>query len=768
MIESIRKNKKLVIIIWLFMLLGFVILVMFNNKSSLKVIKQVELTSGRRSYENKEEGAWNLTKTAKWIEFRKARIEFNFDSIAKKNIDFNSITTAREAYGNQDILLVIDTSSGMNGKKLESVKSAIKKLIENKFSKSNDNRIGIISFNTDSEIILNLTNNKDELISKIDSLTASGSVNYYKALVNVESILKNYEPEYVDGFIVLFITSGYPNQDTPLEVGEYSIIKDKYSYTKIKGIQYEMGDYILEPITKVSDNQYVADMSNLENVLIDASNNSDYFEKVEITDYIHDDFRVDSVDDIIPSVGTVKLEDDNGRQKVIWTIPSDTLKTGMSANLTIDVILQEESYDKEYVITNEKEEITVKLSDEESETQKTTIRPTLKNASKVIYHGNSPSDCTLSGVPGKKYYAPLEPVTIEEKATCSGYVFKNWNIDNENVSMINKNTFIMPDEDVSLTAKWGKFNLSKSMEGEVAPKLTGAEYLINNSNSTEITNYEDGDSGEMYTFTHTVNGNIVSESRYIGEGPNNYVYFNCMDDDIDTCEIWRIIGTFDVERTDPEDSSKTITETRIKIVRGNLLAKTSAWNSNSVNDWSDASLQTYLNGDYYNSLSQTAQSQIENAIYYLGGRTLDATTHYGSAEDMYVWERGTTVYSGRPTEWEGKVALMYPSDLYMVYVNGSGSRCYNDPYYGYCYMSDAARGWIFNSNTFEGSTSRQITWLLSPYPGSANSAFMVNSYGNMFSDTIGYPRGIRPVVYLKSDIKIATGTGKYDDPYVLE
>ena len=29
---------------------------------------------------------------------------------------------------------------------------------------------------------------------------------------------------------------------------------------------------------------------------------------------------------------------------------------------------------------------------------------------------------------------------------------------------------------------------------------------------------------------------------------------------------------------------------------------------------------------------------------------------------MYVNERGTTVYSGRPTEWTGKVALIYPSD----------------------------------------------------------------------------------------------------------
>ena len=61
--------------------------------------------------------------------------------------------------------------------------------------------------------------------------------------------------------------------------------------------------------------------------------------------------------------------------------------------------------------------------------------------------------------------------------------------------------------------------------------------------------------------------------RYRGENPNNYVYFNCEDtyndisygeDNYDyenACEVWRIIGVFDV------DNGKGNVEKRVKLVR---------------------------------------------------------------------------------------------------------------------------------------------------------------------------------------------------------
>ena len=284
---------------------------------------------------------------------------------------------------------------------------------------------------------------------------------------------------------------------------------------------------------------------------------------------------------------------------------------------------------------------------------------------------------------------------------------------------------------------WGVDIANSSMK-----PITAREF-ISKANPVSVTNYTDGDIHEMYTFEHeaTEQTPAQTEYRYIGDNPNNYVYFNCDSLDIqnsNTCEVWRIIGTFDVERTDPTDSSNTITETRMKLVRGSDFETTMQWdNRNSEryssgnygkNDWNGSVMNTYLNGDYYNSLSATAQSQIDNAIYYLGGREYNSTTQYGSTEDIYTWERGTTVYNDtRPTSWEGKVALMYPSDQYMTYAKGVDDNCYNNP--NQCASwgwpgGDPTKGWIHNTNKLEGSTGQQRTWFLSPDSGDSGNVLV--------------------------------------------
>ncbi len=51
-----------------------------------------------------------------------------------------------------------------------------------------------------------------------------------------------------------------------------------------------MGTDILDPIKKVSDSQYVADMKNLNNVLFDASVSPQTYKSFTITDYIDDTY----------------------------------------------------------------------------------------------------------------------------------------------------------------------------------------------------------------------------------------------------------------------------------------------------------------------------------------------------------------------------------------------------------------------------------------------------------------------------------------------
>ena len=68
--------------------------------------------------------------------------------------------------------------------------------------------------------------------------------------------------------------------------------------------------------------------------------------------------------------------------------------------------------------------------------------------------------------------------------------------------------------------------------------------------------------------------------------------------------------------------------------------------------------------------------------------------------------------------------------------------------------------WLFNG-------AKQ--WTLSPYSGDALSVFDVRSGGDVNATNAYYTLGVRPVLFLKSDIVIAGGTGEsIEKAYTLE
>ena len=100
--------------------------------------------------------------------------------------------------------------------------------------------------------------------------------------------------------------------------------------------------------------------------------------------------------------------------------------------------------------------------------------------------------------------------------------------------------------------------------------------------------YEDNQ--DILAYDGTTDNNL----RYIGENPNNYVYFNCSNysnPSSSTCELWRIIGVFD-ENTHGVSGQKLV-----KLIRNDSLGNME-WDSGNDTDWSTASLQETLNGAY--------------------------------------------------------------------------------------------------------------------------------------------------------------------------
>ena len=258
--------------------------------------------------------------------------------------------------------------------------------------------------------------------------------------------------------------------------------------------------------------------------------------------------------------------------------------------------------------------------------------------------------------------------------------------------------------------------------------------------------------------------------RYIGANPNNYVYFNCSDysnQSDSTCEKWRIIGVF--KNMTKEDGSK---EDLVKIIRDDSLGEI-AWDSNNVNDWSTASLQKILNGEYYNGTYATGafkndstRNAIESVVWNLGGTATYNSSSIGLASHWYGYERGTTVYSGSPTTWPGRIALMYPSDYgYATSGNSTTDRaaCLAKELYNWdgSDVSDCKN----NDYLFKSSYPQ---WTLAPYSSVSNGTFGVGSPGYVANYRANYVYFVRPVAFLKSNISITdVGNGTSESPYQL-
>ena len=256
--------------------------------------------------------------------------------------------------------------------------------------------------------------------------------------------------------------------------------------------------------------------------------------------------------------------------------------------------------------------------------------------------------------------------------------------------------------------------------------------------------------------------------RYIGANPNNYVYFNCSDysnQSDSTCEKWRIIGVF--KNMTKEDGSK---EDLVKIIRDDSLGII-AWASSNVNDWSKASLQTTLNGDYYNGTyatgalkNDTTRNAIESVVWNLGGSSafMDVT-----ASMFYERERGTTVYTDRPTTWTGKIALMYPSDYGYATAGGTTTNresCLAKELYNWdgSGVSDCKN----NDYLFKSAYTQ---WTLAPNLSRSNRAFYVRSGGYVDNLDVFNTYAVRPAAYLKSSISLSSvGDGSSTSPYQLK
>ena len=424
-----------------------------------EAVASVEIVDA--NYDNP--GTWHIDKSAKWTGSGTAKVTFDLSSVMKTGEN------------KKDVILVLDISGSMSGDKMEKMRSDAKELIRYLLSDSS-NRIALITFEDTATIVSEFSNDMNDLLEKMDALTVTGSTNYNAALLNVDQIMSGYQKEENRDVVTLFLTDGYPNIDTPNQVGTYAVLKDKYPYMAVNGVQYEMGTEIVDDIKDITDAQWTADQSTLHNVLFDASVSPLVYETFTITDYIHPDyFYINSVNDIKVSLGTVSLEEENGVQKVIWNLDG-LYMTGGDATMEINLTMKEQYVGTEgFYPTNRQEEIVSALPSEESQTIQSDQTPVLKNSYQVIYDANAPEGCTIDAIDPEIHFVYQNVTKKTDELSCDGYLFKGWEIDEEDskdIQMVNDDIFVMPEHDVTIRGTWTRQSIVKSMDGTVYEKTT--------------------------------------------------------------------------------------------------------------------------------------------------------------------------------------------------------------------------------------------------------------------------------------------------------
>ena len=425
--------------------------------------------------------------------------------------------------------------------------------------------------------------------------------------------------------------------------------------------------------------------------------------------------------------------------------------------------------------------------------------PAIKYA--VVNNGNVLKEGSLKGTTSGSKVTILKNLYLEQaKQIYTVYVWLDNSEELGNIS--NESLSISVDCTASLQKEPTAAETIISLYTNASKTTAKNNSITYNYANIYDTDSDDNTSGGLMndrlggTTTDLDGGNI----RYYGASPNNYIYFNCSDysnQTSSTCETWRIIGVFDG---------------KLKLIRGSQIGTYSWDNKNTStgaednygkNDWTTARLMKLLNPvDYYindNNDKDSEGNYLGYSLYYnsapgkcysgQNNATVDCDfTSTGIKNDetrnmiaettwniggwnsssvypnqIYEYERGTTVYTGRPTTpWTGKIALAYPSDYgYAADLN----QCKDKKLNGYDNSTCTSNNWMKSIITNNGSYSG---WLLTPHSSTSRTVWRVYSSGNVNNGSTAYnANGAAPVLSLSSELGIESGDGSSSNPYKL-
>ena len=300
------------------------------------------------------------------------------------------------------------------------------------------------------------------------------------------------------------------------------------------------------------------------------------------------------------------------------------------------------------------------------------------------------------------------------------------------------------------------------------------EYTYTDSCSTSDQDSELDITDDVVTSGDGLYEDSYENGRYVykGNNPNNYIEFNG--------ELWRIIaketdGTYKIIR-DQLSENRAFDEENYRTTANNTFCDSSYSGCNvygKVNGifrlmsgqkmgtvTEDSSLSKYLNETYYNTLTSDAKNQVQTHAFNIG-----VVLVYGGGN------QNNSIYSDlngeKAFQWTGNIGLPNVTDILRA---NSDSRCNS---------AGAASGTLEQnlciSNYLVNNMSEISFWTMNGYStqtyATSGAVWIPYRSGNRISFSVqapSYSGGVRPVLFLKSTIKITGGNGSQSSPYMIE
>ena len=246
--------------------------------------------------------------------------------------------------------------------------------------------------------------------------------------------------------------------------------------------------------------------------------------------------------------------------------------------------------------------------------------------------------------------------------------------------------------------------------------------------------------------------------RYQGKNPDNYIWFND--------GLWRIIGNIPVCLT----SGCSTTESRVKIIRndsiGAIIFNQTKYSASSPLTWIGSNIQNLLNSCYLGKTSScdrhcySFSTSVKGTCDY-SSDGIDVTDFYGKmVEDVYFnVGAGDSTYKTAANYYTQEIAThaTSTSKIGLMYASDWG------------YAIEGFTGVLGSSGSPQNSSDKN--WLMSngqEWTMSAHSSLYplyADHYGYLVDNFAWNGYSIRPVLYLKSNVYVVSGTGSKVDPY---